>query len=100
MTTSMETKVALIGQQLAVQEKTLTTLANSLADQAHEQRAFNEQVLARLSHIDMELTARKEFGRGLKTGAALFWATFGGAVLAIVSKLHTILGAGTGGPQP
>ena len=96
----METKVALIGQQLVVQEKTLTTLADNLAAQAAEQRGFNEQVLDRLAKIDMELTARKEFGRGLKTGAALFWATFGGAVLAIVSKLHTLLGAGTGGPQP
>ena len=98
MITTLETKVALIGQQLTVQEKTLTALTEAMAAQVSEQRAFNEQMLDRLGKIDMELTARKEFGRGLKVGAALFWATFGGAVLAVFSKLHTILQVG--GPQP
>lgn len=80
------------GERMAKLEVEVKHVRQDLDDLSKKVEVGMASMQASLAVIQSELTARKEFGRGMKSGIALAYTLAGGALLAGLQKLAQIFG--------
>lgn len=79
--------IAVLQTKMEMQNVTLQEVRKEQKQQGAAITALTHTVTVELHAIRQELTARKEYGRGIKAGLAITWMLIGGAVASLIKRL-------------
>jgi len=91
---SLAERVTAVTERLDAQVGLLKDLRKQIDAQAADQRRRDAEISARVDALAQELTARKEFSRGFKSGVAMFWVLLGSTIATAANKLIAIIYGG------
>ena len=79
-------QIAALTERVAAQQASISTLRSDFKEHEAYMRQQVGEIGKAINTLTDELSARKEFGRGVKFGITVFWVLLGGTVTTFINK--------------